>query len=185
MKWYSVLGIVAVVIISAFVLHTYVPLSRQMDTTRRPSGTSSIDVADMSIEDMYFIEQSSTGPTWRLFAQRASFYDKKHMIHMHHVRAHLPAEELEPVYLEAEYGQLDSITGNLSVHGSIHLQYSHDYTIQTEVLYWHAASRVLQTDRAVQITSTLVQIAGVGLYGDANQQNFVLRDDVHASFTLQ
>lgn len=142
-------------------------------------------MADMRIEDMHLIEQTVEGGGWQLFARDASFYDRKQVVLLHHVRAQLQSDALQTIYIEAHSGQFNGATGNMSVQGGVQLQYLQEYTIETDVLYWQASSRVLQTDTAVKIVSAFVQIAGIGLDGNADQQNFVLRDAVHASFRLQ
>ena len=72
----------------------------------------------------------------------------------------------------------------MTAQGNVQLQYLEGYTLETEVLSWHAAHRLLWTDAAVKINSALVHIAGIGLQGNVDQQRFVLQDDVHAAFQL-
>ena len=185
LKWYIVLGIVLLTLALTFAGRSYGLFSTKIETPQHVTADGMREAADMNIEDMYFIEQTNTGPTWQLQAHSASFYDARQLVLMHDVRANLLSDTLHTVSVQADFGQLDSATGNMSVRGSVQLQYLHEYTIHTEVLHWQAADRLLQTDRAVQVSSAFVQIAGVGLHGNADQQNFVLRDAVHASFTLQ
>ena len=73
----------------------------------------------------------------------------------------------------------------MTIQGNVQLQYLEGYTVATDVLHWHAASRVLQTDAAVQIRSTLVHIVGTGLLGNIEQQHFILQDNVHAAFQVR
>jgi LPS export ABC transporter protein LptC len=120
-----------------------------------------------------------------LSAHEAEFYDAKQKIIVHRLRAQLLSKESHPVRVIADSGQIDSATGNMTIHGNVQLQYLEGYTVETDVLYWHAASRVLQTDTAVQIRSTLIHIVGTGLLGNIEQQRFVLQDDVHAAFQVQ
>jgi hypothetical protein len=65
----------------------------------------------------------------------------------------------------------------MTIHGNVQLQYLEGYTVEeTDVLHWHAASRVLQTDAAVQIRSAFGPHCWDGLLSNIEQQRFVLQD---------
>jgi LPS export ABC transporter protein LptC len=149
---------------------------------RQPNET---EQPDMRVQNMHLIEQAEGGDEWELSAHEAEFYDAKQKIIVHRLRAQLLSKESHPVRVIADSGQIDSATGNMTIHGNVQLQYLEGYTVETDVLHWHAASRVLQTDTAVQIRSTLIHIVGTGLLGNIEQQRFVLQDDVHAAFQVQ
>jgi LPS export ABC transporter protein LptC len=139
----------------------------------------------MRVQNLHLIEQAEAGDEWELLAHEAEFYDAKQWVVVHKLRAQLLSQEAHPIHVIADYGQIDSTTGNMTVQGHVQLQYLEGYTVETDVLHWHAASRVLQTDAAVQIHSALVHIAGMGLLGHIEQQRFVLQDDVHAAFQVR
>lgn len=152
--------------------------------SKGPADQKSSEAPDMSVQDMYLTEQGDGGDLWRLLAREASFYDTKQMVLMHVVQAQLISDPLQTIYISADYGQLNSVNGDVSIHGGVQMQYLHDYTIETDVLHWQAANRSLQTDAPVRIVSAFVEIAGMGLYGNADQQSFMIRNNVHASFQL-
>jgi LPS export ABC transporter protein LptC len=149
---------------------------------RQPNET---EQPDMRVQNMHLIEQAEAGDEWELSAHEAEFYDAQQRIIVHQLRAQLLWKEARPVHVIADSGQIDSSTGNMTVQGKVQLQYLEGYTVETDVLHWHAASRVLQTDAAVQIRSALVHIVGIGLLGNIEQQRFVLQDDVHAVFQVR
>ena len=139
----------------------------------------------MRVQNLHLTEQAEAGDEWKLSAYEAEFYDAKQRVVVHRLQAQLLSKETQPVYVRADSGQIDSSAGNMTIKGNVQLQYPGGYTVETDVLHWHAASRVLQTDAAVQIHSDLVHIVGVGLLGDIAQQRFVLQDDVHAVFQVR
>jgi LPS export ABC transporter protein LptC len=120
-----------------------------------------------------------------LQASQAELYDAKQLVVVRQVQAQLLAQAEQPVRVAADHGRINNATGDVTVQGHVHLQYLDGYTIETEVLHWHAASRLLQTDAAVKIDSALVRIAGRGLQGQVEEQRFVIQDDVHATFQLR
>lgn len=183
MRRHIILVIVLIALASTFVFHSRFALFKQSSTIQDMATNGVVEAADISIQDMYLIEQKGVGDSWKLFAREASFYDTKQLVLMHNVRGQLVSND-QSIDVEADYGQFDNATGNISVHGRVQLK-SQDYTIETDVLHWHASSRVLQSDTSVRVASAFVQITGEGLHGHPDQQNFVVRNDVHASFQLQ
>jgi len=140
----------------------------------------------MRVQNVRLIEQQEEdGDGWELLAHDAEFYDAKQLVVVHQMRAQLLSQAAQPAQITADNGHIDSATGNMTVQGNVQLQYLEGYIIETDVLSWHAASRLLSTDAAVEINSALVHIAGVGLQGNVDQQRFVLQDNVHAAFQLR
>jgi len=157
----------------------------------RPRGGQSVtqpsaaEPPDMRVQNVRLIEQMEEGDGWELLAHDAEFHDAKHLVIVHQIRAQLLSQTTPPVQVAADHGHIDSATGNMTVQGNVQLQYLGGYTIETAVLSWHAASRLLWTDAAVNIHSAFVHIAGIGLQGNVEQQRFVLQDNVHAAFQLR
>jgi LPS export ABC transporter protein LptC len=139
----------------------------------------------MRIQNLHLIEQAEAGDEWELLAHEAKFYDAKQRVMVQRLQAQLLSQEDHPVHVIADAGRIDSATGNMIIYGNVRLQYLEGYTVETDILHWHAANRVLQTDAAVEIHSALVHIVGTGLLGNIEQQRFVLQDDVHAAFQMR
>jgi LPS export ABC transporter protein LptC len=160
-------------------------LSGRTSVVKHVRQPSEIEQPDMRVQNLHLIEQAEAGDEWELSAREAEFYDAKQRIVVHWLQAQLLSKEAHPVHVIADSGQIDSTTGNMTIHGNVQLQYLEGYTVETDVLHWDAARRVLQTDAAVQIRSALVHIVGTGLLGNIEQQRFVLQDDVHAAFQVR
>ena len=160
-------------------------LSGRTQVLNHGNQQSETEQPDMRVQNLHLIEQAEAGDEWELLAHEAEFYDAKQRIVVHQLQAQLLSKEAHPVRVTADYGQIDSATGNMTVQGHVQLQYLEGYTVETDVLHWHAVSRILQTDAVVQIHSTLVHIVGMGLLGNLEQQRFVLQDDVHAAFRVR
>lgn len=156
-----------------------------------PKGTKDMppqgapESADMRVYNLHLIEQADTGDGWKLRAQEAAFYAARQLVIVRQMRAQLLAQTTQPIQVEADHGHIHSATGDLTVQGHVRLQYLEGYTLATDILHWHAASRVLQTDAAVQINNAAVHIAGKGLQGHVDEQRFVIQDGVHAAFQLR
>jgi LPS export ABC transporter protein LptC len=183
MRWYRAVWIslipVMLVVVGGFFLLGRTPVAKHI---RQPSETAQ---PDMRVQNLHLTEQAETGNEWELWAHEAEFYDAKQRIVVHQLQARLLSKEAHPVHVTADSGQIDSATGDMTVQGNVQLQYLEGYTVETDILHWHAASRVVQTDAVVQIRSALVHIVGTGLLGHVEQQRFVLQDDVHATFQVR
>lgn len=147
---------------------------------------SEAEPPDMRVQNVRVIEQPEEGGDgWELLAHNAEFYDAKHLAVVHQMRAQLLSQAAPPIQVAADHGHIDSTTGNITLQGNIQLQYLAGYTIETDALSWHAASRRLWTEAAVTMHSAFVHIAGRGLHGNVDEQRFVLQGDVHAAFQLR
>jgi len=183
MRWYKVIGMSLIPVMLAAVGGFFLSDTTQaVKHVRQPSET---EQPDMRVQNLHLTEQAEAGDEWELSAYEAEFYDAKQRIVVYRLQAQLLSKEAHPVHVRADSGQIDSATGNMTIQGNVQLQYLGGYTVDTDVLHWHAASRILQTDAAVQIRSALVHIVGTGLLGDIEQQRFVLQDDVHAAFQVR
>jgi LPS export ABC transporter protein LptC len=160
-------------------------LSGRTQVVKHVGHPSESEQPDMRVQNLHLIEQAEAGDEWELSAHEAEFYDAKQRVVVYRLRAQLLSKEAHPVRVIADSGQIDSATGDMTIQGNVQLQYLEGYIVATDVLHWHAASRVLQTDAAVQIRSTLVHIVGTGLLGNIEQQRFILQDDVHAAFQVR
>ena len=186
MRWYGLIGvsIATGVLILAVVGGTF--LAERTRMARPVAQQSEAEPPDMRVQNVRLVEQQEEdGDGWELLAHDAEFYDAKQLVVVHQMRAQLLSQAARPAQITADNGRIDSATGNMTVQGNVQLQYLEGYTIETDVLSWHAASRLLGTDAAVKINSALVHIAGIGLQGNVDQQRFVLQDDVHAVFQLR
>ena len=172
-------GILMLAVIGGFLL------SGKMRFTEHVIQPTETEKPDMRVQNVHLIEQAEVGNEWELWAHEAEFYDAKHLVVLRQLRAKLLLKADQQVYVMAEYGQIDNATGNMTIQGHVQLQYLEGYIIETDVLHWQAASRVLRTDAAVKIDSALVHIAGIGLLGHVDEQRFVLQDNVHAAFKMQ
>jgi LPS export ABC transporter protein LptC len=182
MRWYKVIGISLIPVMLAIVGGFF--LSGRTHVVKYVGQPSETQQPDMRVQNLYLVEQAEAGDEWELSAHEAEFYDAKQRVIVHRLRAQLLSKEAHPLHVIADSGQIDSATGDMTVQGNVQLQYLEGYTVETDILHWHATSRVLQTDAAVQIRSALVHIAGTGLLGNIEQQRFVLQDNVHAAFQV-
>jgi LPS export ABC transporter protein LptC len=183
MKWYRVVGISLIPVMLAIAGGFF--LSGRTQVVKPVRQLSETEQPDMRVQNWHLVEQAEAGDEWELSTHEAEFYDAKQKIIVHRLRAQLLSKEAHPVHVIADSGQIDSATGNMIIHGNVQLQYLEGYTVETDVLHWHATILVLQTDAAVQIRSALVYIVGMGLLGNIEQQRFVLQADVHAAFQVR
>ena len=172
-------GILMLAVVGGFLL------SGKMRSTEHVIQPTETEKPDMRVQNVHLIEQAEVGNEWELWAHEAEFYDAKHLVVLRQLRAKLLLKADQQVYVMAEYGQIDNATGNMTIQGHVQLQYLEGYIIETDVLHWQAASRVLRTDAAVKIDSAVVHIAGIGLLGHVDEQRFVLQDNVHAAFQMR
>src|SRR5215467_1780079 len=154
MRWYRAVGIslvpVMLAIVGGFFLLGRTPVAKHVG---QPSET---EQPDMRVQNLHLTEQAEAGNEWELSALEAEFYDAKQRIVVHSLQAQLLSKEAQPVHVIADSGQINSSTGDMTIRGNVQLQYLEGYTVETDVLHWHAADRILQTDAVVQIRNALV-----------------------------
>lgn len=147
-------------------------------------ATLSAPLPDIRVQAVHLLEQTDVAKGLELFAEEAELYDAKKRVIVRQLQAQLPANAAAPLHVTADQGEIDRTSGNVLLRGRVRLQYLEGYTVETDLLYWNAVLRSVQTDQAVQIDNALAHITGRGLYGDVAAQRFVLQDDVRASFRL-
>jgi LPS export ABC transporter protein LptC len=138
---------------------------------------------DITVEDIYLLEQAGFNAGWEVVAKKAELYDAEQLAVLHQFQARLFGQPIKPLMI-ATHGQVDRVTGDIAVHGDVRLQYQEGYTIETEALYWYAAERVLYTEAPVQIRNPSISITGMGLYSNVDQHSISLKHSVQASFRL-
>ena len=186
MRGYGLIGGSSAIGILMLVIVGGVFLAERPRVVQSVTPQSEAEPPDMRVQNVRLIEQPEEGRDgWELLAHNAEFYDAKHLVVVHQMRAQLLSQAARPIRVAADHGHIDSTTGNIIIQGNIQLQYLEGYTIETDVLSWHAASRRLWTDAAVTIHSASVHIAGRGLHGNVDEQRFVLQGEVHAAFQLR
>lgn len=186
MRRYGLLGVSSAICILMLAVVGGVFLAESPRVPPSVIQQSEAESPDMRVHNVRLIEQPEEGGDgWELLAHDAEFYDAKHLVVVHQMRAQLLSQAAPVVQVVANNGYIDSATGNMTLQGNVQLQYLGGYTIETDVLFWYTASRLLWTDAAVTINSALVHIAGIGLHGNVDQQRFVLQDDVRAAFQLR
>ena len=185
MRWYRlgwvsiITGILMLAVVGGFLL------LGKMRFTEHVIQPTETEKPDTRVQNVHLIEQAEVGNEWELWAHEAEFYDAQHLVVLRQLRAQLLSKADQPVHVMADYGQVDNATGNMTIQGHVQLQYLEGYIIETDILHWQAASRVLRTDAVVKIDSAVVHIAGRGLLGHVDEQRFVLQDNVHAAFQMR
>jgi LPS export ABC transporter protein LptC len=139
---------------------------------------------DMCVEDMYLLEQAGFTAGWEVIAKKAELYDAEQLAVLHQFHARRFEQPAEPLQMTAARGQIDRVTGDIAVRGTVRLQYQAGYTIETEALDWYAADRVLYTEAPVKIRNPSISIAGIGLHSQVDQHRIALQHSVQASFQL-
>lgn len=184
MWWYGLV----IMIVVAFMAGVVPAMFRQWSggpLGQSPTTNGSTIPPDMRAQNILLIEQAATTTAWKIRADDAELYDAKHVAFVKNVQGQLLRHVTDPLHVTAAHGRVDSKTGDIVVEGQVQLDHIAGYIIETDILYWHAESRVLSTDAAVDIHDTSVHIAGTGLYSNVDHASFVLHRDVRASFQLQ
>jgi LPS export ABC transporter protein LptC len=183
MWWYGFIITIILALTARFVPGIFVPW-HETSLGQRVTTPSSAMTPDMRAQKILLIEQAEATTAWKIRADDAELYDTKHVAFVKNVQGQLLRRVTDPLHVTAARGRVDSKTGDMMVEGQVQLDYIAGYTIETDLLYWHAASQVLSTDAAVNIHDTSVYIVGTGLYSNIDDASFVLQSDVRASFQL-
>jgi LPS export ABC transporter protein LptC len=185
MKWYVCLAIALIV--------ASVSLERLGAWLSARSRRVSLPVAapvqagdpDIQVQGIRFVEQAESAMALTVSAEAVAWYGTAQFAVVNRVQAQFFPSRAAPLSVEADYGRIASLTGDLNLHGHVRLQHQAGYTLTTETLYWQANKRTLHTDTPVSMHNATVHITGMGLQGEVEQQRFLLQRDVRASFQLR
>jgi LPS export ABC transporter protein LptC len=140
---------------------------------------------NMRAQNIFLIEQTGTTTAWKIRAEDAEIYDTKNVAFIKNLQGQLLRHVADPLQVTAAHGRVDSKTGDMIVEGQVQLEDLAGYTLETDLLHWHAANRALYTKAAVNIHNTSTHITGIGLYSKVDDASFVLQNEVRASFQLE
>lgn len=184
MKWYVVAALCVMVIVLTLESRPQFSLLGHSEKPEHTAPLPNDDPPGMWAQDVFVVEQATAerSKSWALFAKEVAFYDARRLALVRKLRAEFFPYGVEPLYLTAERGQINSSTGDMTVEGRVLLRPLWGYDLETAVLHWDAASRTLHTDAEVRISAETIDIVGTGFFGGVDQQRFALQRQVRASF---
>lgn len=184
MKWYFV-GVLclAALLLTLETRFQFSPLGRS-DNARHRTPAPKKDRPDMRVQGVFVVEQATAerSKSWELFAQEIAFYDTARVALVKQLRAEFFPRNHEPLHLTAERGRINSSTGDMTVEGGVVLRPLWGYDLETLVLHWDAANRILHTDADVRISAERIDILGAGFSGNVDEQHLTLQGSVKVLF---
>jgi LPS export ABC transporter protein LptC len=84
--------------------------------------------------------------------------------------------------LEAERGDIDVLTHDLRVRGSVIVHSTERGTLETDSLTWVNAENLIETEAAVRLTQETNVITGDGFEADPGMRQYIIRRDIKGQF---
>ncbi len=184
MKWYFVGALCAMAVVLTLESHFQFSFLGRSEKPEPATPLLNGDSPGMWVQEVFVIEQATAekSKSWAMSAREIAFYDTKRLALVKKLRAEFFPDDVEPLHLTAERGQIDSSTGDMTVEGRVLLSPLWGYDLETAVLHWDAANRTLYTDAEVRISAKTIDIAGTGFSGSVDRQRFALQRQVRVSF---
>jgi LPS export ABC transporter protein LptC len=140
---------------------------------------------DVNAQHIQVIAQTDTAASWKVTAREAALYNVGQITVLHGVFIQYLQYANPLLQMTAAWGQIDNATGDITVEGSVSMEYDNIYTIETDKISWRALDQVLHTDHPVRLFNSSIQISGYQLKSELEQYRFALQGGVRASFQFR
>lgn len=172
----SLLGIIVLGCLGgvvAMVWLTLPPTTGKQPSTQKPEIT-----ADLRLDRVHYTETREGVKEWDLDAASAIYFKEGNTVRLEKIRATFFGREKEIYFLEAEKGTFNTQTRVVEVSGDVKIDSSTGYHVRTQHLRYEAEKKELHTSDPVEMKGPELEVKGVGLILDLNQERMKILADV-------
>ncbi len=118
---------------------------------------------------------------WVLDAKSATTYKGGEKTLFDAVRLVFYASDATTYKLTAKEGRVDESTGEVVVEGDVHVEsLDGTYSLKTDLLNYSSEMKRFETDRAIEIVASGMDVTGIGLMIDIDSEVLEVRKEVRA-----
>lgn len=147
-------------------------------TTSKPSTQKPEITADLRLDRVHYTETREGVKEWDLDAASAIYFKEGNTVRLEKIRATFFGREKETYFLEAEKGTFNTQTRVVEVSGDVKIDSSTGYHVRTQHLRYEAEKKELHTSDPVEMKGPELEVKGVGLILDLNQERMKILADV-------
>ncbi len=147
-------------------------------TGKQPSLPRAEIAADLKLDRVHYTETREGEKEWDLDAASAVYFKEGNTVLLEKIRATFFGREKEIYFLEAEKGTFNTQTRVVEVWGDVKIDSSTGYHGRTQHLRYEAEKKELLTSDPVEMKGPELELEGVGLILDLNQERMKILERV-------
>ncbi len=154
----------------------YLLMGRQDDEGDPITTVEAKTDADLSLEEIHYVETKGERTEWELWAKSAQYFLDDDYTHLRDLTVTFYPEEGRTVTLRGENGSMKG-KKEIKVWGNVVVNSSDGYRVLTDSLRYDEDRRQISTSDPVIIEGKRLRVKGVGAVVDLNEETLsILRD---------
>ena len=134
---------------------------------------------DLALEQLHYTQTEEGRRRWTLDADKAEYQRQQGQVSLKTVQLTLfEAGRLGQVRLQADQGLLDQEERQVEVWGNVVIKTERGEQLYTERLHYDDQQRRLHTDEPVRLLSKRMELTGIGMQVDLEQEQLLIKKDV-------
>ncbi len=134
---------------------------------------------DLALEQLHYTQTEEGRRRWTLDADKAEYQRQQGQVSLKTVQLTLfEAGRLGQVRLQADQGLLDQEERQVEVWGNVIIKTERGEQLYTERLHYDDQQRRLHTDEPVRLLSKRMELTGIGMQVDLEQEQLLIKKDV-------
>ncbi|MCK4621593.1 MAG: LPS export ABC transporter periplasmic protein LptC [Desulfuromonadales bacterium] len=134
---------------------------------------------DLALEQLHYTQTEEGRRCWTLDADKAEYQRQQGQVSLKTIQLTLfEAGRLGQVRLQADQGLLDQEERQVEVWGNVVIKTERGEQLYTERLHYDDQQRRLHTDEPVRLLSKRMELTGIGMQVDLEQEQLLIKKDV-------
>ncbi|NOQ51261.1 MAG: LPS export ABC transporter periplasmic protein LptC [Desulfuromonadaceae bacterium] len=134
---------------------------------------------DLALEQLHYTQTEEGRRRWTLDADKAEYQRQQGQVSLKTVQLTLfEAGRLGQVRLQADQGLLDQEERQVEVWGNVIIKTERGEQLYTERLHYDDQQRRLYTDEPVRLLSERMELTGIGMQVDLEQEQLLIKKEV-------
>ncbi len=179
-NWRFFLGVLivgGVGLVAIMTWRTLAPPQGKKGPIQEPAST-----ADLQLDRIKYTETREGVKEWELEAASVRYFQDKNLLFLEKVKATFFGKNQEVYVLVGEQGRFNTQTKAIEVFGSVKIDSSDGYRMQTQSLKYQAKKRELRTSDPVEMDGPQFRIRGKGLVVELDHQRMKILKQVTTTF---
>lgn len=136
--------------------------------------------ASGKITDFTYVRTVKDQTEFELTAKSAVFFSIENRVALVKTKVVFFGKNGQKLFLSADKGEVRTESADMLAQGNVVVKTDAGYRVTTEALLYKAKSKLIHTDRHVQIESETMIMTGVGLELPVEEQTLELKENVKA-----
>jgi len=138
--------------------------------------------ADLKLDRVHYTETREGVKEWELEAASAVYFKEENAVVLDKVRATFYGKEQESYILVGAKGRFNTQTKVIEVFDGVKIDSSDGYHLRTRSLIYQSEQRELRTSEPVEMDGPDLEVNGVGMVVELNQQRVKILGGVTSTF---